>query len=244
MHSACLAIGVFLSESQIERLYKLCGLLLQHNRQMNLTAVTIPLEVVHRHVIDSLTVLPALTACECGQSSSYSAAGQPDVVDVGTGAGFPGLPLAISCPRWNLTMIDSATKKVKFVQTVIDVLMVGNARAIAGRVEDVARSNHRDSFDLCVARAVAPIPILVEYCAPLVRSGGYLALYKSGDAALEVNAAGRAIDELCCTLDRVFHVPPRLRVGEDRFIVLVKKDEATPSKFPRRIGVARSGPLI
>jgi 16S rRNA (guanine527-N7)-methyltransferase len=165
------------------------------------------------------------------------------VVDVGTGGGLPGLALAIARPAWFITLVDSVAKKIRFVNEAIGRLELPNALGVTARAEDLGRSPMRDSFDLCVSRAVSATPVLVEYCAPLVRPGGRIALYKNGDASREVESGSRALEELGCGLSNVYDVPPDIVGAEGRFIIVIDKLRATPDRYPRRIGVARSRPL-
>jgi 16S rRNA (guanine527-N7)-methyltransferase len=259
------AFGIDLTRDQVELFGRFFSLLMSANQMLNLTAIYEPEAVVRRHFLDSLSVLPALKLTDTRfMNESEKGFGQLDedagfhraerrgpylvgdtmtVVDVGTGGGLPGLALAIARPEWSVTLIDSVAKKIRLVNDLIRQLQLPNVRAVTGRAEDLGRSGMRDSFDLCVARAVATSPVLVEYCAPLVQTGGRIALYKSGDAKREVESCSHALAELGCALSSVYDVRPDLVGGEGRFIIVIDKLNATPEHYPRRVGLPGKRPL-
>ncbi|HEV3312226.1 MAG TPA: 16S rRNA (guanine(527)-N(7))-methyltransferase RsmG [Chloroflexota bacterium] len=233
--AGCHQLGVSLSQAQLNLLAAYCALLLVRNQTLNLTALRDPYEVARRHFLDALTLMPAI--------QGEQAAVPLSVVDVGSGAGLPGMVLAIAQPEWRVTLVESNGKKAAFMQATAEKLHIGNVTVIAERAETVGRSDLRDHFDLAVARAVASTPVLVEYCAPLVRPRGQIALYKSGDADEETGSAAEATAALSMAPMPPLPVPRSLGLGEDRFLLRFEKRGPTPDGFPRRPGVARRRPL-
>jgi 16S rRNA (guanine527-N7)-methyltransferase len=227
------ALGLELSQIHIEQFARYGQRLLEAREHVNLTSIKIPDDVMRRHILDSLTVFPILD-----DRLNRSAA----IIDVGTGAGMPGLALAIMRSTWLVTLVDSVAKKTKFVEDVVDGLELSNVNVVTGRAEALAQSSYRDRFDACVVRAVAGTPVAVEYCAPFVRPGGVLMLYKSGDAEAERAAAERAGAHLATRLVRI-HPTNDQDDGNNRFLIELKKIGPTPPGFPRRLGVARSRTL-
>ncbi len=227
-------LGIGLDQTQLTLLADFCRLLLEANRHLNLTAIADPESVARRHFVDSLTISRALpTELRTGRIS---------LVDVGTGGGLPGIPLAIAFPSWRMTLIDATVKKVRFLVSAIQSLGLRNATATCMRAEEAAIDG-RDSFDVAIARAVAPARVLVEYLAPLVRSEGQIVLYKSGDIHAEMVQAETAMARLQCRLRSIVPVPESLHLGGDRFLVVIDKVAPTPPEFPRRVGRARARPF-
>src|SRR5258708_9611596 len=178
------ALGVPVDAVQVERFACWRGMLLDGNTRVNLTGITDPAEVATRLFLDALTCLLALPAAAPHEPRA--------LLDVGSGAGFPGLALAIACPRWQITSLEAAAKKVRFQQAAIAVLRLTNARTIAGRAEELAHTAElRARFELVTARALAALPALLEYCAPFARVGGGVIAPKKGELAAQI-AAGRA----------------------------------------------------
>lgn len=230
-------LGVELSDEQIGRFAAYSSLLIEANERVNLTAVVEPGAIMRRHVLDSLSALPFL------DSRAAEAGGSMSVVDVGSGAGLPGLVLAVMRSDWTFTLVDSVAKRARFLTRAVRWLDLANVAVVASRAEEFGRLAGRDRFDGCVARAVAPTPVLLEYCAPLVRSGGTILLYKNGDPERETVMVAPAARQLGCGPPRVEPVMSGLGVGDDRFLLIVEKREPTPRWFPRRVGAARSSPL-
>ena len=157
--------------------------ILKWNEKVNLTAITDPEEFEIKHFVDSVSI--------CGQQAFQDA---QTIVDVGTGGGFPGIPIAILFPQKKVVLMDSLNKRIKVLLDIIDTLEIKNVAAIHGRAEDAGKvKEHRESYDLCVSRAVASLEVLAEYCLPLVKRGGYFAAYKTENALLEIENAKRAI---------------------------------------------------
>jgi 16S rRNA (guanine527-N7)-methyltransferase len=190
--------------------------------------------------LDSLTIAPALP------SFLTSRAETPEVrvVDVGAGAGIPGLPLTIVFPWWSLTMIESVAKKARFLESAARGIGLSGVTVLPSRAEEVGRMrNWRDAADLCLARAVAPLASLLELCGPLTRPGGYLAFPKSGDLSSELQGAEAAMQAVRLELTRVVPVDEELGLGAERVIVLYRKSGSTPPGYPRRVGLAQSRPI-
>ena len=206
--------------------------LLAWNKTHNLTAISAPSEVRTKHFLDSFSCVLALrgTRSQC-------------LADIGTGAGFPGLPLKIIYPHLRVTLVESIRKKADFCAYIVDTLGLQNVQIIVGRAEDVGQDPaHRERYDVVVARAVALMPILTEYLLPLVRVGGHMIAMKGESAPVEVHAAENAIHVLGGNLRQLYPVllPG---VAQDRYLVIVDKVAATPSQYPRRVGIPKKRPL-
>lgn len=227
------ALDVHLDKSQITQFLQYYDLLTQWNEFMNLTAITEFGEVCTKHFVDSVSLCKVY---DCTKNVS--------VIDVGTGAGFPGIPLKIAFPNLQITLLDSLGKRVKFLEEVIKKLELSDIKAIHGRAEDYAKpSQLRESFDLCVSRAVANLSVLSEYCLPYVRLGGYFVSYKSEKVSEELAMAKKAIGMLGGELyaQEEFSLP-----SSDiyRNLVMIKKLIPTPKKYPRKAGMPSKEPLI
>jgi len=198
------------------------------NEKVNLTAITDREEFVQKHFIDSLL---------CAETLGFTEASS--ICDVGTGGGFPGVPLAVCYPEKEFVLMDSLGKRVRIVQQLCDDLRISNVTAVHGRAEDLARQEaYRDGFDLCVSRAVANMRVLCEYCMPFVRAGGYFIAYKGSDCESEINDAANAIKTLGGDLQEISPLPHL-----DHSLVVVKKAKATPAAYPRKAGVPSRKPL-
>ncbi|MBO5076849.1 MAG: 16S rRNA (guanine(527)-N(7))-methyltransferase RsmG [Clostridia bacterium] len=227
-------IGPELSPAQAEQFEKYCALLAEWNKVMNLTAIVDPDEVAVKHFADSLTLLPYLDR-----------AGTRTLIDVGTGAGFPGIPLKIMRPELEVTLLDSLEKRVRFLDTVTCELGLSGIRTIHARAEDAGRDRKlRGQFDASVARAVAPMNVLCEYCLPFVRPDGKFFAMK-GPAQEDFR---RALKELGGEVeaDDVFELTGAAGEGPalQRRIICVKKSGTTPAKYPRRAGLPAKKPLM
>lgn len=217
---AAATCGIELTAPQLDQYAELCRLLLQHNQAANLTAITDPDLVVTRHFVDSLAVAPHLPSGFAGDGIR--------AVDVGSGAGMPGLPLAIAFPHWSMTLVESVGKKATFCALAAASLGLSNVLVAPTRAEDLARGEARESFHLALARGVGPMGPLVEFCAPLIHTDGIIALYKSGDLTEESAAADPALKALDCRIVSVGSVPADLDVGIGHRIVIVENSAPPP----------------
>ena len=232
-------LGLSISQFQ-ERLFtRFCELLRETASRMNLTAHRNPETVMRFLVVDSLTLITALPP-------EVSAPGTAlDVVDVGSGAGVPGIPLKIVRPEWRVRLIESVGKKARYLESTIQELALNDISVSCRRAEEVGRvAAWRDRADLVVARAVAPLPSLLELCSPFARPGGLLALPKGVRAAEEVTDARAAARALHLEHFRTWEVPVELELGTDRVVVLYRKSGPTPSLYPRQVGAASSRPIV
>ncbi|MSQ40408.1 MAG: 16S rRNA (guanine(527)-N(7))-methyltransferase RsmG [Dehalococcoidia bacterium] len=227
MVSGAAKLGFSLSEHQIAQFQRYYAELEQWNQRVNLTAVTVPEEVEARHFLDSLTVALAFPD---------GLGGVGRLLDVGSGAGFPGLPLNLAFPGLRLALMDSVGKKTVFLRHLCDVLGLTDVEVYTGRAEALAHGEMREAFDGVVSRAVAPMNVLAELTLPFCRVGGLAVAMKSEDSAEEVAQAERAIGVLGGRLEKVVAV--RLEeLGERRSLVVVRKVSPTPERYPRRPGI-------
>lgn len=223
------------AEARLDTYYRM---VVEKNKVMNLTAITEEQEFLIKHFADSLSVYSAVPLFK-----EMLSKGNVTLIDVGTGAGFPGIPLKIVFPQLKVTLLDSLQKRVNFLNEVIAELGLEGITAIHSRAEDGARtSGLRDGFDLVVSRAVASLPVLSEYCLPYVKPGGLLIAYKSGDIEEELKGAGHALKVLGGKLEDCpqFTLPD---TDISRSFVVVRKQKPTPKAYPRKAGVIKKEPL-
>ena len=224
--------GIELSDVQKDQFNRYYSLLIEWNDKINLTAITDKQEVIKKHFEDSLSI-----------SSVIDMNAVNSVIDVGTGAGFPGIPLKIVFPSLKLTLLDSLNKRINFLNTVVDELGLADVSAIHGRAEEYGRDVvYRESFDLCVSRAVANLSTLSEFCLPFVKVGGYFVSYKSEKADIEYIEAKNAINLLSGGNVRIEDV---IITDTDltRKMVLIEKLSPIDDKYPRRAGIPLKKPL-
>ncbi len=227
-------IGIKLSDKQYEQFDQYYELLVEWNSFMNLTGITDYEEVLLKHYVDSLV----LHIEEIGHNNDNIS-----LIDVGTGAGFPGLPLKIAHPQLNVVLLDSLNKRVKFLNQVIEDLGLEGIQAIHSRAEDGGRNkNLREQFDISVSRAVANLSTLSEYNLPFVKVGGYFVAYKSGDVDDEVKNAANAVKQLGGVIERIdkFKLPYS---DIERSLVFIKKIKNTPGRYPRKAGLPGKEPI-
>lgn len=225
---------ITLSNKQKEQFLKYYELLVEWNGFMNLTAITEFDDVMKKHFADSLSIVKAFSEIRTEKLK---------VIDIGTGAGFPGIPLKIVFPQIELTLLDSLQKRLKFLQEVIEQLELGEVELIHGRAEDFCKpSMKREQYDLCVSRAVANLATLSELCIPYVKVGGKFIPYKSEKAEEEVKAAQKAIGLLGGEVkEQIEFELPESDIG--RTLVVIEKKSATPKKFPRKAGMPAKEPI-
>jgi 16S rRNA (guanine527-N7)-methyltransferase len=231
------ALGIRLTDRQLAAFQRYYEELVAWNQRFNLTAITDYEQVQIRHFLDSLSCLLAREACQTLNSP------QANVVDIGAGAGFPGVPLKLVCPNANLTLLEATRKKVSFLQHLIQRLDLQKATAIHARAEELAHDpTHREAYDLALARAVAELPVVVEYALPFCKVGGWVVAQKGEAGAAEAWAADRAISLLGGELQSVLPIElPGL--PEDRSLVVIAKVSPTRARYPRRPGIPTKRPL-
>lgn len=223
-------LGVCVNDAQIECFDKYAELLVSYNERVNLTALTSPEDIEEKHFIDS--ILPFLL---------FPLKKGASVIDVGTGAGFPSCPLKIIRDDISLTLVDSLNKRVNFLRMLSDTLSL-DAECIHARAEELGRNTeYRERFDAAAARAVASLPILCEYCMPLVKDGGYFLALKGSRGTEEAKESYTAIKTLGGKLQEVYEYS--LPTGDKRTLIVVKKISQTPPKYPRNKGVMTKKPL-
>ena len=226
------SIGIELDDVQIAQFIKYHEILVEWNSFMNLTGITEYEEVVQKHFIDSLAL------CKSININDFS-----NLIDVGTGAGFPGIPLKIAFPNLKVTLLDSLQKRIKFLNEVVMQLGLKDVETIHGRAEDFAKpSMKRESYDLCVSRAVANLSSLSEYCLPYVKVGGYFIPYKSGKVDDELNDSKKAVFILGGKIEEeVKFMLPNSDIS--RSLIKIKKISGTTKKYPRKSGLATKEPI-
>ncbi|MCI5687600.1 MAG: 16S rRNA (guanine(527)-N(7))-methyltransferase RsmG [Emergencia sp.] len=205
--------------------------ILEWNEKINLTAIKDRDEFVVKHLVDSIL---------CAGFPEYK--NSESIIDVGTGAGFPGIPLAIISPDKDFVLADSLNKRLKVINDLTDRLGIYNVETVHGRAEELARNkNFRENFDLCVSRAVANMAVLAEYCLPFIRMGGHLLAYKGPDVNEELKSAEKAIKTLGGKVLRIETTPLQ---GYEHNIVVIEKMKKTPAKYPRKAGTPVKEPIL
>lgn len=221
-------INIKIEEEQIQKFYNYMNLLIEWNEKINLTAITEPEEIILKHFVDCITILKYV----------------PDdakVVDVGTGAGFPGIPLNIMNNVPKYILVDSLNKRINFLNEIIDVLKLKNINTVHSRIEDFAKNN-KEVYDVATSRAVASLNVLLEYLLPLVKVGGICICMKGSNIQEEVQNSKKALEILGGKIEKIEEI---ILPNSDitRNIIIVRKVKPTPKKFPRKAGMATKEPI-
>ena len=232
LEEGCRELGITLDEIQKKQFTDFYEYLVEKNKVMNLTGITEFQEVLIKHFLDSLACVKAVDMSRIKR-----------IMDIGTGAGFPGVPLKIAFPHLEACLLDSLKKRVNFLEETFQMLKLENITAIHGRAEEYAKNKqYRETYDLCVSRAVSNMATLSEYCLPYVKTGGYFISYKSGTVQEEVEQAQKAVKILGGKIqDVVYFQLPDSEI--QRSLVVIEKIKATPGRYPRKAGTPLKEPL-
>lgn len=232
LEQGCAEMGIVLNDVQKQRFIDFYEYLVEKNKVMNLTGITEFEEVLVKHFLDSLACVKAVDMSKVKK-----------IMDIGTGAGFPGVPLKIAFPNVEATLLDSLNKRVKFLEETFELLKFDHIKAVHGRAEEYAKQKeHREQYDLCVSRAVSNLATLAEYCLPYVKCGGYFVSYKSGKVQEEAQQAEKAIKILGGKVkDIIYFQLPDSEI--ERSLVVIEKKVKTPGKYPRKAGTPLKEPL-
>ena len=222
-------IGIKLPDEQLNEFYEYMQLLLEWNEKMNLTAITDPEEVIKKHFVDSITIKKYIKE-------------KSRLIDVGTGAGFPGIPLKIVDKSIKLTLLDSLNKRINFLNEIIEKLNLKEVNTIHSRAEEYAKNKVRESYDVAVSRAVADLPILLEYLMPYVKLNGICICMKGPKAQEELERSKKAINILGGKLEKV----EKITIDEEmeRNLIIIRKIKDTPNKYPRKAGIPTKNPIV
>ena len=232
LEKGCEELGITLSDTQKNQFIRFYEYLVEKNKVMNLTGITEFQEVLVKHFLDSLACVKAVDMSKVNR-----------IMDIGTGAGFPGVPLKIAFPHLEVCLLDSLKKRVNFLEETFQLLKLENITAIHGRAEEFAKNKaYRETYDLCVSRAVSNLATLSEYCLPYVKTGGFFISYKSGTVQEEVEQAQKAVKILGGRIqDVVYFQLPDSEI--QRSLVVIEKVKATPGRYPRKAGTPLKEPL-
>lgn len=241
-------LGISISDDEIKKFFLYMTLLKEWNEKINLTAIVDDKEIIIKHFIDSLTVIPYI--------QNYILESMPEkqkenitIADIGTGAGFPGIPISIckkqiGSAQIKITLVDSLEKRVNFLNEVIKQLNLNNIKAVHSRAEDLGNNvQYREIFDITIARAVASLPVLLEYCLPLVKTGGIFIAMKGSNVEEEVAQSSKALDILGGKIENIEQI---ILPSTDmkRNIIIIRKLRHCPTKYPRKAGKPSKQPLI
>lgn len=225
--------NITIDDTQVNKFQRYFELLIEWNNKINLTTITNYDDVIKKHFLDSCLILKNYS-CEIFKNKS--------IIDVGTGAGFPGIPLAILLPDTKFLLMDSLNKRIDFLSIVVQELQLNHVTLSHGRAEDMGREkDYREKFDFCISRAVASLPLLLEYCSPFICTNGKLLLYKSKKVEQEIGEAENALSILNCKIQKCVE----LTKEEDfeRYLLEIEKTSITPDKYPRKAGKPKKKPL-
>ena len=220
-----------LNDKQLQNFYQYMKLLIEWNKKMNLTAITEENEIISKHFIDSLSIIPYIND-------------NSNVIDIGTGAGFPGIPIKIFNNILNITLLDSLNKRINFLNEVIEVLQLNNIRTIHSRVEDVANNKeYREKYDIATSRAVASLNVLLEYMLPLVKVGGKCICMKGSNVEQEIEESNNALNILGGKIVDIVNLTLP-NTDNKRNIIIIEKIKNTPNKYPRKAGIPGKNPIV
>ena len=228
-------LRIDLSNDQIDQFVKFYEMLVEKNKVMNLTGITEFNEVIVKHFIDSLALVKVIDKDKLSDDIS--------IIDIGTGAGFPGIPLKIAFPEIRITLLDSLNKRINFLKEVSEELGFENIEFIHGRSEDFGRNpQYREKFDICVSRAVANLATLSEFCVPFVKVEGSFVSYKAGDCGEEISNSIKAVEKMGGKIiNQLEYVVPTSDLN--RVLLVIKKEKATPKLYPRKAGTPAKEPI-
>lgn len=229
---SCRKIGVELNQAQLKQFTTYKDMLIEWNEKMNLTAITDDREIILKHFVDCLAL------CSGADMSGKK------IIDVGTGAGFPGVPVKIACPDIDITLLDSLNKRITFLNELTKALGLEKTDCVHMRAEDGGNDKGlRESFDMCISRAVANLAVLCEYCLPFVRVGGMFISMKGPDVSQEISEAEKAIKVLGGEISEIKTVSiPETDINHS--LIIIKKIRSTPSKYPRKAGKVKKEPIM
>lgn len=231
LYNSAKKIGIDLNDTQLEQFQIYYDLLIETNKVMNLTSITEEKDVIYKHFIDSM-------ALKC-----YIDISRGKVIDIGSGAGFPGIPLAIIYPSTEFTLMDSLNKRIQFLNMIVEECELSNVKTVHSRAEDLGHdAGYREKYDYCVSRAVANISVLLEYCIPFLKRGGQFISYKSGKADDEIMQSANAQKKLSCEFNTSysFSIPD---TDISRKFVVFNKTGYVSKTYPRQAGKPKKNPL-
>lgn len=231
--------GIELSPLQVEQFKAYSSFLIKKNKEFNLTAIREEKDIELYHFLDSARIIPFILEYFKGEKDNFKAL---KMIDIGTGAGFPGMVIKILLPELNITLLDSLNKRINFLEETVRLLELDGVLCVHGRAEDIAHDkNYREKFDVAVARAVAPLPVLCEYCLPFVKKGGCFASMKSKYEE-EISGSKNAVKVLG---GEVYRIHEYFLDEKDiyRSLVVTKKTDNSPSVYPRKAGIPKKKPL-
>ena len=233
LEQGCAQLDISLDDIQKKQFTDFYEFLVEKNKVMNLTGITDFQEVLVKHFLDSLSCVKALDMKKV-----------KSMIDVGTGAGFPGVPLKIAFPHLEACLLDSLKKRLNFLEETFRLLDLEDIKAVHGRAEEYARNkDYRESFDLCVSRAVSNLATLAEYCLPYVKKGGYFISYKSGAVKEEARQAEKAVKVLGGKIkDIIYFSLPDSEI--QRSLVVIEKTASCPGRYPRKAGTPQKEPIL
>ena len=228
-------MGINLHKEQIKKFSRFLELLVQWNQKINLTSLKTPKEIISKHFLDSISCIKAI--------NKYINIEGISIIDIGTGAGFPGVPIKIVCPSISLSLLEARKKKTMFLKKIREEMSFRQVKILNGRAEAFGKCpDYREKYDIAISRAVAPLSILCEYCLPLVRVGGLFIAQKGRSYNKETNKALKAVQLLGGELIGVENVLIPF-INQKRYLLVIKKIKDTPLEYPRKVGLPQKRPL-